>query len=550
MKKLHLTLFFALVYIIGNAQTFELVKDINETTFDFITYKTCFREVNGKAYYIFYDYSSNNYGLFVSDGTENGTYKVTPESLSIEESNLIVGGNKIFFFGTDSNGKEPWVYNTETQTASMIKDIEPSSLSSAIAGNGKFFSADESKAFFWGNDESTGYELWVTDGTESGTHLVKDFNVGSGNTVIGVSESAYGTNIKDGKLYFFAHSDGYGIEPWVTDGTEEGTFMLKDVDTGSFNSSSSTKLQLFYEYNNEMYFVASQFNSYEDALYKTDGTTAGTTLIKNTGDTMITNFFKKDGVLYFFSNNSGLIKIWTSDGTEEGTQVVSTFPNTFSATGINSIQPVEINGTLYVKLRHDDIGVELFKLDNSFNPVLVKDVAEGSTSGLSTISSYDDVLTLQNYNDKIWFLARINDTSTRQIWMSDGTEEGTIDLTSSLNGSAGNTNDYNMIATSFGVFCIYTNNVTGSELYFYGSNLSNENFTKITPFKTYPNPTQDVLNISEMLNNIEIYNLEGKKVLQSQNTQLIDVSGLTRGTYIIKAQTVEGKNFNSKFVKK
>src|SRR5690606_13372864 len=197
-----------------------------------------------------------------------------------------------------------------------------------------------------------------------------------------------------------------------------------------FSSSSSTKLQLFYEYNNEMYFVASQFNSYEDALYKTDGTTAGTTLIKNTGDTMITNFFKKDGVLYFFSNNSGLIKIWTSDGTEEGTQVVSTFPNTFSATGINSIQPVEINGTLYVKLKNDSTGVELYKLDSSFNPILVKDIIEGATSSLSTVNFYDDALTLQVYNNKIWFIARTLQSNTRQIWMTDGTEEGTIDVSS------------------------------------------------------------------------------------------------------------------------
>src|SRR5690606_38851278 len=103
---------------------------VNETTFDFITYKTCFREVNGKVYYIFQEIPSYKYGLFVSDGTEDGTYRVTPESISIEDSNIIVGGNKIYFFATDSNGKEPWVYNTETQTAYMIKDIEPSSLRS------------------------------------------------------------------------------------------------------------------------------------------------------------------------------------------------------------------------------------------------------------------------------------------------------------------------------------------------------------------------------------------------------------------------------------
>lgn len=55
-------------------------------------------------------------------------------------------------------------------------------------------------------------------------------------------------------------------------------------------------------------------------------------------------------------------------------------------------------------------------------------------------------------------------------------------------------------------------------------------------FKIYPNPTQDIINIGpKYINeNIEIRTITGKLVLESKGTEIIDVSNLTSGVYLVK----------------
>jgi len=59
-------------------------------------------------------------------------------------------------------------------------------------------------------------------------------------------------------------------------------------------------------------------------------------------------------------------------------------------------------------------------------------------------------------------------------------------------------------------------------------------------FISYPNPVKDILNLSDnqTINNVAIYNLLGQKIMESTfstNTAHMDMSKLTAGTYIVKA---------------
>src|SRR3954470_11899928 len=82
--------------------------------------------------------------------------------------------------------------------------------------------------YFSSNDGIHGRELWRSDGTNEGTWLVKDINPDTANA-----------NVNDivvsGNKIFFSADDGvHGQQLWVTDGTSDGTQLL--TTTFGFNA--------------------------------------------------------------------------------------------------------------------------------------------------------------------------------------------------------------------------------------------------------------------------------------------------------------------------
>ena len=71
-----------------------------------------------------------------------------------------------------------------------------------------------------------GIELYVTDGTEAGTTVVKDIRSGSSS-----SSPSYLTPVGN-ETYFRADDDTNGAELWKTDGTEAGTVLVKNIYPG------------------------------------------------------------------------------------------------------------------------------------------------------------------------------------------------------------------------------------------------------------------------------------------------------------------------------
>lgn len=65
----------------------------------------------------------------------------------------------------------------------------------------------------------------------------------------------------------------------------------------------------------------------------------------------------------------------------------------------------------------------------------------------------------------------------------------------------------------------------------------------------YPNPVKNILNFSEELNDIQIFNLAGQKVLESSDKNKINVSHLNSGTFVLKAKNQKGKSVQLKFIK-
>ena len=99
--------------------------------------------------------------------------------------------------------------------------------------NGKFY--------FGGNNGTSGEELWATDGTENGTYLVKEIR-GEDSNGNNYGSNPNGFTVIGDTMYFIANDGEYGSEPWMTDGTANGTRMLKDIreeDSDGNNYGSS-----------------------------------------------------------------------------------------------------------------------------------------------------------------------------------------------------------------------------------------------------------------------------------------------------------------------
>ena len=130
--------------------------------------------------------------------------------------------------------------------------------------------------YFTATDGSSGLELYKSDGTESGTTIVQDINSGSEGSDPGSGDGTQWVAV-DGYLYFAAYSDTSGIELWRTDGSTAE--MVKDIAPGSDSSSP----EFLAAYEGELYFSASSGSDGDTELWKTDGTEGGTKEVKEIG---------------------------------------------------------------------------------------------------------------------------------------------------------------------------------------------------------------------------------------------------------------------------
>ena len=235
--------------------------------------------------------------------------------------------------------------------------------------------------------------------------------------------------------------------------------FFKDLDTVSYYNSNPDQ---FINVNGTMY-IHTKARGYNNQIWKSDGTAAGTVLLKDniisSNQTTPVQMFNMNNTLYFFVNPNvapypaqlNYATLWKSDGTPSGTMLIDSLTTNSPFADPSHAQPrnfTVLGNKLFFQMGKGN-GLELWVTDGSVGGAHeVIDLFPGTTSGISDQP-------MAAYNGKLYFGATPT-LDDFELYTSDGTAAGTvlvkdIDVNNTVTRSSNPTN-----------FIVYNN-----ELYFY-----------------------------------------------------------------------------------
>lgn len=376
-------------------------------------------------------------------------------------------GNLVYFSADDgTHGRELWASDGTSDGTRMVSDINLANDQGGGQSGGSWPSLisdlGDGRAVFWADDGQGGHQLWVSDGTANGTEKIMAWdgaNIGGW--------SSFG-QVRPGVAVFRVLNNDDAPEEgsalWVTDGTAAGTRMINDAFVGNpwpaFHSFASP------EPGKVAFFADDGVHGVE--LWVTDGTPSGTRLAADTISGAVSGithggiFSVADGKLIFAaaSDTTGSA-IWVTDGTAAGTTQLQSFDHNGLSPSVGiSDQP---DGRV-------SIGVDFFDPDPTADPVSYRLLTDGTvagtvqTLGAAKLFTQEANLTLPTWtaspggyglfqaqgpycqlgDGRVVFGGRtiaLNPdgtprfSDTQQLWVSDGTQAGTIPLVDPFDAS-------------------------------------------------------------------------------------------------------------------
>ncbi|HUT30500.1 MAG TPA: ELWxxDGT repeat protein [Sedimentisphaerales bacterium] len=358
---------------------------------------------------------------------------INPGDANSFPTDLIDVNGTLFFTAHDgTHGRELWRSDRTRVGTVMVKDIWAGSTGSSPG----YLTHVNGTLFFAADDGTHGKELWKSDGTQAGTVMVKDIYSGPGELW------ACGLRDSNGTLFFVADDGTHGPELWKSDGTETGTMMVKDIWPGPQPFVHTESLT---DVNGTLFFVS------VGGLWKSSGTEETTVIVSQNPDVWgHENLRNAMGTLFFVAEDSDHAReLWKSDGTDAGTVMVKDInPGGGGAGGFEWGQyPDTITA----------VGSTLFFQDGGYTETLWK--SDGTEAGTVRVKDCLMPQGLSDVNGTLFFGAFDPCGPAHRLWKSDGTEEGTV-MVSPIGTGPGPVTDAN--GTPF--FADYTVD-TGQELW-------------------------------------------------------------------------------------
>ncbi|MFY8108068.1 MAG: T9SS type A sorting domain-containing protein [Bacteroidia bacterium] len=284
--------------------------------------------INGLAYFSVISSNPNAGSVWKTDGTNLGTIEVKSnvfvKAAKDKNQSFYKAGNSVVFSAYNLNNSYVALWSTNGTSAGtiLLKDsaffYQFSRISNAV-------SSDSLLVFL--DNAGSGGNLWRSNGTKAGTKVIRGGNISSitlykneffyhsgtvykalnktdGNShgpITGLTNVGNAIGIFDNQLVL-SGKDNNDWEPYLSNGLAANTVLLKDIS----NNTNGSDPRYFTKIGNTMYFVAND-NIYGDQIWKTNGTTTGTSIVYSLTDT-IPNF-KTEGLysgsnyILFVSNN-------------------------------------------------------------------------------------------------------------------------------------------------------------------------------------------------------------------------------------------------------
>ncbi|MGS0691143.1 putative Ig domain-containing protein [Shewanella sp. 30m-9] len=318
--------------------------------------------------------------------------------------------NTYFVANNGLAGNELWSTDGTIEGTTILKDITYNG--SSVISN---FRVQDEHFYFTVGEPRTGQSLWGSDGTPNGTQLLMDgSDISQTNTIFTSDRFSIAV---EGNLYFEGNTGGQqGL--WMSDGTAAGTQLLKaDIDA----------LYDYYALEAGIFFNARTPEGGTRELWVTDNTTSGTYELINTypgGSSHVTGLTALNNKFVFAAYDaSNARSLWVSDGSKAGTIKIASVSTYLE-------QTVNLGGNLIFLANESTYGNELWITDGTIGGTrIIKDIATGSDNlSFSSIT--------QPLDNKVYFNPSSNGLSG--IWATDGSEGGTkqVIANNTGNGSA------------------------------------------------------------------------------------------------------------------